>query len=116
MKIVNISCGWDHDLAVDDKNCVYSWGSGQNGKLGHGNEESMSIPCIISHLENIKITFINAGCEHSCAVSADGVVYTWGHGDGGRLGHGDNKPRMLPTVLKSIQDMEVMYVLILLCA
>lgn len=29
--------------------------------------------------------------KHFLALSADGDVYSWGNGDGGRLGHGDNK-------------------------
>jgi len=35
-KIVQISCGWRHTIAVTDKNNVYSWGRGTNGQLGHG--------------------------------------------------------------------------------
>ena len=31
-RIVSVSSGWDHCLALDDKGRVMSWGSGQNGK------------------------------------------------------------------------------------
>lgn len=108
IRIVNISCGWDHCLALDDRGRTFSWGSGQNGKLGHGNEENMSIPCIIPALENVVVDIVSAGCEHSCAVCRDsGIVYTWGHGDGGRLGHGDNAPKLLPTKVKALSTMNV---------
>ena len=108
IRIVNISCGWDHCLALDDKGRTFSWGSGQNGKLGHGNEENMSIPCIIPVLESVIVDIVSAGCEHSCAVCRDsGIVYTWGHGDGGRLGHGDNTPKLLPTKVKALINMNV---------
>lgn len=108
--IARVSCGWDHCLALDVNGRTFSWGSGQNGKLGHGNEDNFAIPCIVPALENIPVSIISAGCEHSCAVSADGYVYTWGHGDGGRLGHGDNNARVLPTLVKSFVDMNVEYV------
>lgn len=28
--------------------------------------------------------------KHFLALTFDGEVYSWGNGDGGRLGHGDN--------------------------
>jgi alpha-tubulin suppressor-like RCC1 family protein len=87
--ITSIACGWDHCLALDDKGFCYSWGSGQNGKLGHGNDENVAIPMHITSLEReTPVRSISAGCEHSAAIGVDGRVYTWGQGDGGRLGRG----------------------------
>jgi alpha-tubulin suppressor-like RCC1 family protein len=100
--ITNVTCGWDHCLALDNKGRVLSWGSGQNGKLGNGNEENVAIPCYIPLLENIKIVKISAGSEHSACISEKGVLYTWGHGDGGRLGHGDNAQCLLPSPVIAI--------------
>ena len=50
----------------------------------------MSVPLIVSALENVRVVQISAGCEHSAAVLSDGRLYTFGQGEGGRLGHGDN--------------------------
>ena len=60
------------------------------GKLGQGHEENVAIPCNIPAFEDMKMVHIAAGCEHSAAINSEGVLFTWGHGDGGRLGHGDN--------------------------
>ena len=84
IRLKKIASGWDHCLALDESGRVLSWGSGQNGKLGHGTEENIAVPCYITSLENVNITFIAAGSEHSSAISETGLVYTWGHGDGGR--------------------------------
>ena len=81
-RIVSIVCGWDHCLALDNRGKVRSWGSGQNGKLGRGSEESVSVPSLITALSGVFIVSISAGCEHSAAVTDEGVIYTWGHGDG----------------------------------
>lgn len=35
------------------------------------------------------------------ALSAEGEVYTWGIGDGGRLGHGDNKYKSEPQLVQA---------------
>ena len=106
-RIVRLACGWDHCLALDNKGLVRSWGSGQNGKLGRGNEESVSAPSVIVALEGLKIISISAGCEHSAAITDTGLLYTWGHGDGGRLGHGDNNQCTLPV---QVQAMTLMHV------
>lgn len=40
--------------------------------------------------EIVKIA-TNPECKHFMALSREGEVYSWGSGDGGKLGHGDNK-------------------------
>ena len=37
---------------------------------------------------------------HSCALSERGVVYTWGEGKFGRLGHGGEGNEVTPRVVK----------------
>ena len=88
--VIKLACGWDHCLALSSDGVVRSWGSGQNGKLGRGTEESAAEPMIVSGLLGQRVVHIAAGCEHSIALTENGVLYTWGHGDGGRLGRGDN--------------------------
>lgn len=46
-EVVKVACGWDHSLAVTANGRVYTWGSGANGKLGHGDEESFDIPTLV---------------------------------------------------------------------
>lgn len=39
---------------------------------------------------------------HSCAVTSTGEVFTWGHGRGGKLGHGDEAPRAEPCLVTAL--------------
>jgi len=39
---------------------------------------------------------------HSAAVTKCGLLYTWGHGKSGRLGHGDEVTCMLPTRVEGL--------------
>ena len=39
---------------------------------------------------NRKVTMVACGAMHSCVCCADGSCWTWGSGNGGRLGHGSN--------------------------
>lgn len=87
---------------------VLSWGSGQNGKLGHGTEENISVPTLIPALQGVCIVRIAAGSEHSAALTAANEVYTWGHGDGGRLGHGDNSQCLVPTPVHALKSMNAL--------
>ncbi len=42
---------------------------------------------------------VQAGDEHSAAVTRDGELYLWGRGDSGQLGVGDVRGRCRPTLL-----------------
>lgn len=68
---------------------LLSWGSGVNYQLGTGNAHIQKLPCKVDSLHGVFIKLISAAKFHSVAVSADGEVYTWGFGRGGRLGHSD---------------------------
>lgn len=92
-EIVRVACGWDHSLAISVSGRVYSWGSGTNGKLGHGDEESCDTPTLIRSMEGKRVKDAKAGCEHTVLLTYDHEIWTCGQGDSGRLGHGDNQTR-----------------------
>ncbi|CAI9780505.1 unnamed protein product [Fraxinus pennsylvanica] len=46
-KVVHVSCGWRHTLAVTDRHNIFSWGRGTNGQLGHGDSLERNVPKII---------------------------------------------------------------------
>ncbi|KAF3439278.1 hypothetical protein FNV43_RR17554 [Rhamnella rubrinervis] len=49
-KVIQISCGWRHTLAVTERQNVFSWGRGTNGQLGHGESVDRNTPKIIEAL------------------------------------------------------------------
>ena len=109
LRCVAVACGWDHSLAVTRGGQLFTWGAGQYGKLGHGDEEPRDVPTLVATLARganssgsiggssggisssgggVRVMLAAAGCEHSACVDADGGLWTWGHDDAGRLGHG----------------------------
>ena len=91
-----ISAGGHHTLAIVTGKrgrppCVYSWGGGSFGKLGHGNEKSQSRPLSVTFFSSLSegdyVVHVAAGGQHSAAVVSSGNVYTWGQSAQGRLGH-----------------------------
>ena len=55
------------------------------------------------------MTQISCGASFTIALTTSGV-YSWGSGDGGRLGHGDNKDRYEPTEIESLSEELVLQV------
>lgn len=89
-----VACGSDHTICVDLKGDVYTWGLGAYGNLGHGDTMDMYEPKLVTSLVGRMIKQVGAGSKHSIALSSRGDVFTWGHGENGRLGHGTVEVRV----------------------
>lgn len=59
--IIDAALGGSFAVVMDSKGLIYSWGSNQNGELGHGDFESKTTPTLIPGLKNKKIKKIAAG-------------------------------------------------------
>ena len=71
-------------LTVDGK--VFSWGEGDDGKLGHCSRLSCDKPRLIEALKSKRVRDVACGSSHSAAITSNGELYTWGCGEYGRLG------------------------------
>ena len=94
-----MSAGSQHSMVLDVDGGVWTWGNGENGRLGHGDTENRLVPTMIAPaaFSNVRIIAISAGSRHSMALDADGNVWTWGSGDSGRLGHNNTTEMIVPT-------------------
>uniref|UniRef100_A0A8C1NZR1 Inhibitor of Bruton agammaglobulinemia tyrosine kinase n=1 Tax=Cyprinus carpio TaxID=7962 RepID=A0A8C1NZR1_CYPCA len=83
---------------------VYTWGSNTNFSLGHGNQESRHHPEIVDLFSRSR-TYVKQVvlCKfHSVFLTQKGQVYTCGHGQGGRLGHGDEQTYLVPRMVEGL--------------
>ena len=48
MNVTQVACGSNHSAVVVDNKELYTWGSGEFGRLGHGNEETQFLPKLVS--------------------------------------------------------------------
>ncbi|KAL3660948.1 hypothetical protein V7S43_013963 [Phytophthora oleae] len=103
---VELSCGMYHTLALSGGR-VYSWGVGDDGRLGHADHESRLIPTLIASLKDTPVTTVACGGSHSGAVAASGDVFMWGNGSLGQLGLGKTRSRSAPTRVRVLQDARV---------
>ena len=95
-RVVAVSAGSQHSLAVTADGAVWSWGFGGLGQLGHGDQQNQLLPKKIEALAGQRVLAVSAGQSHSIAITADGAVSSWGLGGFGCLGHGDEQSQLLP--------------------
>jgi len=110
-RVVMVACGNKHTIVLTHKQNVYSFGEGAFGKLGYGGLDDMEVAtqvlCSAVHgsaqtpLSNILM--VSAGGDHNVALGAKGLVWSWGCGKQGQLGHKAMTNRLVAGLVDSTQ-------------
>eukprot|EP00741_Cyanophora_paradoxa_P015422 tig00020875_g14885.t1 len=108
--VVSVSCGGFHSVALTRTGAVYSWGGGYFGQLGHGDDRERRTPRLVKALKGTVVTQIACGTHHTCVITDKGALWTWGSGEFGKLGHGDDKSRPAPGVVESLRGRRIRFV------
>ena len=134
-KIIEISSGTVHNLALTYNGKIFSWGSAQGGQLGISIKELLTYPGFknnyfirspilipISKDKNINIIKVSCGEAHSLALTNKGKVYSWGFGSNGQLGLGfcedsfepgeglKNSMRYKPEIIEALDDEKICHI------
>lgn len=104
LSVARVSCGMHHTLviAVHAHNTrvfstlLFSFGWGEHGRLGLGNQEQMSTPAQVTFPAPFHPVEISAGEQHSLAAGKQGC-YSWGNNSFGQSGAGN--PNSTPFLL-----------------
>ncbi|XP_072317757.1 inhibitor of Bruton tyrosine kinase isoform X2 [Eucyclogobius newberryi] len=85
---------------------VYTWGYNTNFSLGHGNQESRQHPELVDVFARTGVYIKQVVlCKfHTVFLSQKGQVFTCGHGQGGRLGHGDEQTYLVPRMVEGLMS------------
>ncbi|XP_069137757.1 probable E3 ubiquitin-protein ligase HERC1 isoform X1 [Argopecten irradians] len=76
-----VSCGGSHTMAISqDGKLVWSFGGGDNGKLGHGDTNKQYKPKVIEAFAGLYIRKVVCGSHASMALTSTGQLYAWGCG------------------------------------
>ncbi|KAF3543687.1 hypothetical protein DY000_02005917 [Brassica cretica] len=107
-KVLIISAGASHSVALLTGDIVCSWGRGEDGQLGHGDAEDRPSPTQLSALDDHQIFSVTCGADHTVAYSESRKeVYSWGWGDFGRLGHGNSSDLFTPLPIKALHGIRI---------
>jgi hypothetical protein len=77
-KVVMISCGWRHSMALTESGRVFSWGLVSAGQLSDLNSTELNKPSIVLMTNQISIKKISCGSRHDLMLSRDGDIYLFG--------------------------------------
>lgn len=73
--IVQISCGFGHNAALDKEGRIWIWGRNDHGQLGNGTKTGASTPQM---LETERMARVQCGGKFTLAQDAEGKLWGWG--------------------------------------
>jgi alpha-tubulin suppressor-like RCC1 family protein len=114
--VTQLAVGQTHSMLLTEEAEVLTCGFSNSGKLGLGVSERKGVkpplnkyfpePTAVASLAQARVRLVACSANHSACVAEQGVL-TWGSGDGGRLGHGDHRDRLEPTLVEDLKGQVV---------
>ncbi|KAF0696292.1 Aste57867_12990 [Aphanomyces stellatus] len=110
-KILEVACGAEHTMAITDDGELLAWGENDHNQLGFSSRllPTLALPKCVPALGQ-KIAQLACGLKHSIALLENGMVFTWGYGKSGALGHGSRENTQVPTQVQSLHGTSVFQV------
>ena len=105
--VVGVGGGGSHTVVCTADGQLYTFGYGVGGQLGHGGQEPESVPRLVLGLVGTKVVGVAAGSTHTVVCTSEGQLYTFGHGDAGRLGHGGEEDELVPRLVEGLVGTKV---------
>ncbi|XP_038839538.1 probable E3 ubiquitin-protein ligase HERC3 [Salvelinus namaycush] len=105
--LVQITAGGDHSFALSLSGAVFGWGKNTAGQLGLGDTTNRHAPAPVDCLNLKKTVWISCGGEHTAVLTKGGVVFTFGSGHYGQLGHNSLRDELRPRVVGQLWGSKV---------
>ncbi|XP_062276631.1 probable E3 ubiquitin-protein ligase HERC4 [Scomber scombrus] len=103
-KTIHISCGKDHTAILTKDGEVFTFGCGQYGQLGHNSFSDELCPRLVAEPQGSKVIKIACGRHHTLVMTDSKKVYSFGCGEQGQLGHGEESHQSVPLPVQLPQD------------
>jgi alpha-tubulin suppressor-like RCC1 family protein len=105
-KVVGASAGSNHTAAWIEAGELFTelftFGEGFFGQLGHGGDEYEDVPRLVEALAGKKVVGAAAGLEHTAVWTTEWELFTFGTGDLGALGLGNEEDECVPTLVETL--------------
>ena len=105
-KIIQVTCGEFHSMALSASGDLYTWGMGFEGQLGLNSQYKVaSSPRYLNFFYRKPVKFVACGYNYSLAITRDdSLLYGWGENKLGQLGLGNNRQIIDQPTLINIID------------
>ena len=77
--MVQVAAGDNHSMALTATGGLYSWGTGTDGQLGHGDKENLAVPRVVGGIDGA--VGMAGGTYHSLSITGEGRVLAFGSGE-----------------------------------
>lgn len=102
--MVQVAAGPEHCVALTANGDVFTWGRGQYYVLGHGSETPLAQPQMVHSLNDVRVTKVAAGENHSLALDDKGQLWSWGKL---ATGHPDANGRGMPARVQGLDGVQI---------
>ncbi|XP_008325809.1 probable E3 ubiquitin-protein ligase HERC4 isoform X1 [Cynoglossus semilaevis] len=100
-RVMYISCGEDHTVALTKEGGVFTFGAGGYGQLGHGSTNHEINPRKVFELMGNVVSQVACGRQHTLAFTpTSGKIHSFGLGGNGQLGTRSTSNRKSPYPVK----------------
>jgi alpha-tubulin suppressor-like RCC1 family protein len=98
----------ENAFAVGEHGEMFSWGYGDNVRLGHGDTHNQPLPKRVEALRNVRVSTVAVGFWHVLVLAENGLVYAWGENEKrALLGGARIKRALLPAPCEALRDVRV---------
>jgi len=86
----SITAGSHHTCATKNNGNTYCWGLNNQGQVGMASTATCSgVGCVNRPRFVMAASRVDAGHDHTCALTGTGAAYCWGNSNYGQLGNGN---------------------------
>jgi hypothetical protein len=95
-------------FAIGEDGELFSWGTGRDGQLGHGDGRNQPSPKRVEALRGVRVSGVTNGSWRALALTEDGQVHAWG-GDEGQAEWGIRpvERELLPKPVEALRGVRV---------